>query len=209
MREEVKTELIEYNTPAGHSLFYERYEVLIAVAEFSYSRSNREFCRDCDMHGRNLACPPYSPIFTDFIGQAREALVICIRVPSDRSEHPLLEDRYEICYREASDLLVNELLSYRRMGYAVAGAGACTGCERCAALTQDKTCTNPARRIYSLESMGVNVVDLARRCFNLDLEWSSESHIADFISTLGAVFPAQGAGRFAHYPAKSSKTISL
>ena len=192
----VEAEFLEYTGTSGNTFFYERYKRIIAVSEFSYSPANKDFCRDCDMHGRNLACPPYSPFFPDYIADAAESLVICIRVPSDRTEHPLLTERYEICYREASELLVQELLAYRKLGYIVAGAGACTGCARCAVLNSDSECINPQRRIYSLESMGVNVVDLARRCFNIELEWSSEGYIADFISTIGAVFPAEGTQYF-------------
>lgn len=196
MTDEVRAEFLEYTGPSGSTLFYERYKRVIAVSEFSYSPANKDFCRDCDMFGRNLACPPDSPFFPDYIADAAESLVICIRVPSDRTEHPLLTERYDTCYREASNLLVRELLTYRKMGYTVAGAGACTGCARCAALNDDRECINPQKRIYSLESLGVNVVDLARRCFNIELEWSSEGYMADFISTIGAVFPPKGKQHF-------------
>ena len=144
------------------------------------------------------ALQPYSPYFPDYIDGAEEALVICIRVPSDRCEHPLLEERYSLCFNEARDILTEALLSYRKQGYTVAGAGACTECESCVAIADDGICKKPGRRIYSLESLGVNVVELARKCFGVELEWSSDGHVADFISTIGAVFPGQDEKRFSY-----------
>jgi predicted metal-binding protein len=196
MNENVKTELKKYKSRSGRTIFYERYKAQVPVSAFSFSTANKDFCRDCDMYTKNLACPPYSPCFPDYIGGAEEALVVCIRIPSDYCEHPLMEERFSICYQEARGLLVKELLRYRKQGYAIAGAGACTACKRCAALKNSGECRKPEERIYSLESLGVNVVALARRCFDIDLQWSSESHIADFISTIGAVFPAKGKKRF-------------
>ncbi len=80
------------------------------------------------------------------------------------------------------------MLDHRRKGRAVAGAGPCLACEECAAETTDQTWRKPKKRIYSLESLGVNLTGLAKTCFNLDLEWSCKETFADFVCALGAVF---------------------
>ena len=46
----------------------------------------------------------------------------------------------------------------------------------------------PKQKIYSLESLGVNLITLTKMCFDFDLEWSANEHAADFICSIGAIF---------------------
>ncbi len=103
---------------------------------------------------------------------------------------PFPEEKYRFCFRKAKKLLETELLDHRKKGRAVAGAGPCLACEECAAEADGGRCGKPAKRIYSLESLGVNITGLAKRCFNIDLEWSCKETFADFVCALGAVFLA-------------------
>ena len=51
-----------------------------------------------------------------------------------------------------------------------------------------EACSNPDKRIYSLESLGVNVADLCKKAFDLDLEWTSDGRTAGHVCAVGAVF---------------------
>lgn len=47
---------------------------------------------------------------------------------------------------------------------------------------------NIDERIYSLESLGVNVVALVNKSLDISLDWSSNEITASFVCAVGAVF---------------------
>ena len=53
---------------------------------------------------------------------------------------------------------------------------------------RERKCKKPKKRIYSLESLGVNVIKLVKKYFDFDLEWNDNEYIADFVSAVWAVF---------------------
>jgi len=173
---------------AGEVLRYERYETDLSVEGFVYSEEVLAACAACPRHGRNLACPPHSPTFQDAVAGARSARVICVRLPLGPIGTGTPEERYREGFGAARGVLVAELLAERARGWTVLGSGPCRACEPCAAEEESTTCRNPAERIFSLESTGVNVVELLRTCFDLDLEWTAAGCIPDFVCSVGAVF---------------------
>ena len=76
----------------------------------------------------------------------------------------------------------------RKRGYLVAGSGFCLACDVCAVEDSTDDCKKPNKKIYSLESLGVNLTALTEQCFGFDLEWSANDHTSDFVCSLGAVF---------------------
>ena len=44
------------------------------------------------------------------------------------------------------------------------------------------------RRIYRLESLGVNVVELAQTAFGFELDWVESEAGAGMVSSIGAIF---------------------
>ncbi|MEW5803645.1 MAG: DUF2284 domain-containing protein [bacterium] len=183
-------DVIEHVDATGSMLLYERYEGIVTLADINHGDRYKVPCEGCPKYGKNLSCPPYSPSFLHYIQGAHAARVICLRVPTGYFE--FIEERYRSCFRMARDLLVNDLLKQREAGYLVAGSGACSACKVCAVEEGDQSCKKPMERIYSLESLGVNVISLVKRCFDIDLAWSGTDYIADFVSAVGAVFLPQG-----------------
>lgn len=84
--------------------------------------------------------------------------------------------------------MVDELLNHREHGYLVAGSGFCLACDVCAVEEGSDKCLKPNKRIYSLESLGVNLTALTQQCFGFELEWSASDHTSDFVCSLGAIF---------------------
>jgi predicted metal-binding protein len=185
---QMKMEVIEHVDVSGDAICFERYESALPLVNFDYNAKYKFECKGCPTYGKNLSCPPYSPTLPQYLGVVNSAKVICLRLPLDYFNHLTTEERYRSGFRKARSLLVNELLKYREKGYAVAGSGACLTCEQCAAETSDEHCRDPAKQIYSLESLGVNVVALVKRCFDINLEWTDAEHTADHVCAVGAVF---------------------
>ena len=181
-------EVLQHTDDKGKEIFYERYEQDLPISEFDHSPKYKAACGECPRLGRNLACPPFSPIFADYIDGAQSAKIICVRLPMEYYANVPLENRYRSCFRKAASILVDELLAHRKKGRLVLGSGACLTCEQCSAEIGIEHCKEPPKQIYSLESLGVNVIGLVNTCFAIDLEWSADEHTAQFVCAIGAVF---------------------
>lgn len=185
---ETRAEVVEDVSDSGSTIYYERYESLVPVADFDFGEKYKLACEGCPRYGKNLSCPPHSPTFDHYINGARIAKVLCLRLPTVYFDHLIAEERYRSCFRRARSVLVRELLKHREEGYVVAGSGACLVCEQCVVETGDEHCKRPKEKIYSLESLGVNVIALVNTSFHIDLEWSADEQTADFVCAVGAVF---------------------
>lgn len=167
---------------------YERFETILPIARFDQDQKVKMACESCPNYRRNLSCPPYSPTFQDYLGGFNTARVICIRIPQETFQAISPEKRYFKCFQKGRSLLVKELLEYREKGFRVAGSGACQACPVCAIQEGVENCQKPDQRIYSLESLGTNLIALTKRCFDFELAWNSPECSADFVCSIGAVF---------------------
>lgn len=190
---QIQVEIREYVDDSGATIYYERHETHLPLPGFDHGKKYKALCEACPRHGKNLACPPYSPGFLDYVENAKIGRVICLRLPTEQFQELIPEERYSACFRKARNLLMVELLEHRKQGYTVLGSGTCLACERCAVEDGDEECKKPEKRIYSLESLGVNVITLTQKCFDIDLEWSGGDELADFVCALGAVFDNEDA----------------
>lgn len=189
----MKVTVQDYKDESGEVFCYERYKALIPVAGIEHERS-KIGCEACHKYGKNLACPPYSPDFAEYAENATHAMVVCIRMPQEYFKNETAEEAYRKCFRMARAILVEELRSYRTRGHLIAGSGFCLACEVCAAEEGSDSCVRPNEKIYSLESLGVNLIKLIRECFELNLEWSATDHAADFVCAVGAAFTSDTVG---------------
>jgi predicted metal-binding protein len=183
-----RVDVLECADERGAAVSYERYEAELLLSEFEHSKKHKLACKPCERYGKNLACPPFSPTFQEYLGKYRRATVICIRLPQGYFKNAVPEDRDKICFRKGRELLSRELLQFRQRGLGIAGSGPCLACEECSAETGNDTCRKPEKQIYSLESLGINVIALAEKYLNINLEWTHNDRSAGFICSIGAVF---------------------
>ncbi len=188
MTSDIKIDVLEHVDETGATYYIERFERFFPVSEFDQSNSYKMSCEACDKYGKNLACPPFSPSFSDYTENAETARVICLRLPQEYFIHLVSEERYRTCFRKARSLLVDILLDQRKKGHTIAGSGPCLVCEKCVVERKSRRCRKPDKMIYSLESLGTNLITLVKRCFDIELEWSSDEQYADFVCAVGAVF---------------------
>ena len=188
LTDKVKAQVIKYSDELSVSLYVERLESKFKVSDIEFSQRNKKNCEACKRYGVNLACPPYSPYFPEYIKDSVTPRVICYRTPLEQFKSVIIEDSYHAAFKKVSSLLSEELLACRKAGDIIAGSGACPSCNPCAIELGETKCRTPARQIFSLESLGVNVVSLSEKAFGIKLEWSSEGHTASYVSALGAAF---------------------
>jgi predicted metal-binding protein len=184
----IKAEVIKYSDEWGVLLYVERLENKLKVSDMEFSQRNKKNCEACKRYGANLACPPYSPYFPEYIKDNVKARVICYRTPLEQFRSVIIEECYHAAFKKVSCLLSMELLACRNTGELIAGSGACQSCSHCAIEQGETHCRTLDRQIFSLESLGVNVVSLSEKAFGIKLEWSGEGHTASYVSALGATF---------------------
>jgi predicted metal-binding protein len=187
--EKLKKQTLELIDEAGTHISYERYESVISLARFEYGDRYKRLCEPCPEYGNRFSCPPHSPYFPNYVEGARKARVICVRF-DDRLFGDLASDERYLTqfFRRAGKVLVGSLLRSRKKGRVIAGSGPCLLCEQCAAEAGGTQCVKPGGPVYSLESLGVNVADLCRKAFAIDLEWYSEGGLERHVCAVGAVF---------------------
>ncbi len=171
---------------------YEKHTGMVDVADIEHGSGFKELCRPCPTYGRNFACPPHSPSFQEFAGNAARAEVICVRVARPDAGRAATGEEIAEVFREAGSVLTEVLLAYRASGHRIAGSGPCLVCGQCACESGQETCRRTDERIYSLESLGVNVIALARAACGIDIEWASGPRKTAFITAVGAVFFEEG-----------------
>jgi len=191
VKEGVRADVIEYVGKGGEIIVFERFEASLEVVEFDQDARYKQHCETCPRFGRNLACPPFSPAFAEYVGNVSTATVICLRIPLEYFEEPDPDQRYRAGHRMAQDLLTQDLLKYRENGYLVLGSGTCHACKECVVEKGGEDCLQPDRRIYSLESLGVNVVALVKSAMGVDLDWSGTEDASGYVSAVGAVFKSE------------------
>jgi len=178
----------EFKSGEGETLYYERFETIVPVSVLDHAKKNKIACEACHKFGKNLACPPHSPYFSEYLEGQIFAKVLCIRMPQEYFKNEIQEKIYRKCFRTARGILVEELLHSREKGYQVAGSGFCLACEVCAVEEGSDNCKKAKKKIYSLESLGVNLTTITQKCFGFDLEWSASEQATEFVCALGAVF---------------------
>ena len=188
-----RVEVLEFTTESGSTVFYERYEGEFPLSFIEQDKKFKMACEVCEKYGKNLSCPPFSPTFNDYLKGYRKAKVLCLRIPQEYIDHVIPEEKYRLCFEKGRQLLTEELVRFRQKGFRIAGSGPCLACKKCGAETGGRNCVKPEERIYSLESLGVNLILLANKCFNIDLEWTGYGRPADFVCAIGAVFYRENA----------------
>lgn len=185
----MKSDVIEHTDSNGFSYLIERFERLVPVDALEYRKENKIACEACPRYARgNLACPPYSPYFPDYIGESDRARVMCYRVHLEHVKEIPEEPKYRTAHKLMRELLVEELYHYRKQGYIIAGAGPCLACEECIVETEGNICRAPSKLIYSLESLGVNLISLSEHVLGLRLQWGGGELDTEYVAAMGAAF---------------------
>ncbi len=172
----------------GVACDFQRFERQMPYGVIKTSPEVLASCEDCNGYDKNYACPPHSPRLEEYVGNCTEVLVISVKLLLAPFSGDTPQARYHNCFDGARELLLKELYKWREKGKLVGGSGPCIGCGNCTLPDGEKECCTPKKRVFSLEAMGVNVIDLLQDAFEQELEWAGEGGEQVSISAIGAVF---------------------
>jgi len=139
----------------------------IDVAEIGFEPSLISLCEKntCGNYGRNYACPPLLGKTEDLIKKAKsfKKMILFQKIYQ-------LEDSFDIegMARGKMDFSEKTIKTFDAISdipneHMVLGAGGCTLCKECGAIT-NTPCRFPDRAIPSLESFSIQVSTLAGQC---------------------------------------------
>lgn len=149
----------------------------------------------CNSYQYNGGCPPYSPSYRALSAQYAFALILYYKLYlRDFPTTPKTGKEYLTWTFTESflpRLLLNTLnsLSKRISGY-VLSSGHCIGCKTCNFQRGERICRKPERRTYSLEAVGVNIVEMMAKYSDSPLVWlnqKQEEKMPDYQLRVGAV----------------------
>ncbi|RLP12912.1 DUF2284 domain-containing protein [Propionibacterium australiense] len=145
-----------------------------------------EYCRGCPAHGRTWACPEF-----DFdplgIWTSRQWFHVITRTitfgAEQRGRHVDPDDlRSQVIALFAREKRrLRHRLVVLRAGHPGAVpllAGSCELCERCTRL-DGRPCARPEHLMYSIESIGGDVVHLVRELFGIQMQWSDGTRLPE------------------------------
>ena len=76
----MKTEVLKYTDEEGAEYYIEHFETILQVSEIDSSEQYKAGCEPCEKYGKNLACPPYSPILSEYIKNCKKAKIVDCKV---------------------------------------------------------------------------------------------------------------------------------
>ncbi len=156
-------------------------------------------CEACSRYGKSGSCPPNSPTFNTLTAGKPYACLLVFRSWSRFKPDSIRHARNTSIHWRFQDSIVSTMLdSVGRVASATVsgaylGGGYCRGCpgQKCAAVSQQDLCRHPNRRVYSLESTGIDVVSTVERVLEMPIYWySSIEKDIPYLAKVGALFSA-------------------
>lgn len=140
----------------------------IEVAQIPFNRDFRKACESnaCGNYGKCWTCPPDAGDIDTLIAQAkRYQHAIVYQTVSD------LEDSYDIegmleagmRHNQVAEKIAVQIIPQLPAGALHLSAGGCRVCERCGK-RDDIPCRFPERALYSMETYGIAVSEVAALC---------------------------------------------
>ena len=152
-----------------------------------------QYCGACPNFGKLWSCPPLPESAREFFKKYETATIAGLKVSRAEDgkgdEYFLPEGASDfmrmICEKFTPYLLEAEKLN---CGSLALLAGPCAACPDgdCARIS-GKPCRHPDKMRTSLESRGVNVAEIAKDLFGVEMKWPKKDAPADYFFFVGAI----------------------
>ena len=171
----------------------EDYTVSISTEEYirRFRDSERfiKFCQDCKNYNRSWACPPFNHDLEKELRNYRNILLIATKIIPVSKDIPLSEASRFI--RPERERIEARLLEMERQygGRSFAFAGSCLYCpEGSCTRKSGLPCRHPDLVRPSLEAYGFDIMRTASELFGIDLLWSNNEFLPDYLTLVCGFF---------------------
>ena len=159
---------------------------IIDVSSIPFSFEFRRLCEEnkCGHYGKNWMCPPAVGSFEELQAKAaaytRGLLFQTVHSVADSFDQKGIQKAFSRHTNTLKKIIVTMEIKCGLRDILALGAGPCTYCEKCT-LLQKKPCRLPDRAVASMESYGIDVAGLVKRC---GIPYSNEKNT---ISLVGCI----------------------
>lgn len=151
-------------------------------------------CEQCPNYGRIGSCPPYDFSVIGYWRDYDSLELLCVqafvpdelraRVFSEEELKPVIESTIAEARAALDSRLAEE--EANQPGSRMLSAGKCVRCDDCAC-AHGQPCRFPEAIRYSIESLGGDVVALARDLFQLPLLWAEGGQLPEYFVLMGGL----------------------
>lgn len=176
-----------YFTTSGYQYPLEFFTIRLSGEELSYQPSIvREAClTGCSNYGKTGGCPPRAPLYENLIKGKDEVWLIACRFWSKYKPVRVAQSKNSAIHWKFQDGILARVMNHLghklslRVGGFFLSTGYCLGCpgRKCNFKLGKNFCRNPEKRTFSMEAVGINVVETVKKHLQLEMYWYSPGRI--------------------------------
>lgn len=150
-----------------------------------YKYCNQDYfnllCKDgCPNFGKKWSCPPYAPNYIDFTRQYNKILIVLLQI--ELEEFAYIKQNY-LKIKAANSVLKSRVDKALKKSLIdkefYISTGSCRLCKPCKC-KKGIICKHPQEKTYSFEALGINVSELAKECFGIELQWYKKDYLPEY-----------------------------
>lgn len=175
-----------YNTGSGNKYPIELSWKVISYRDIIYEPFLiNQLCKEgCKNYGKSGGCPPHAPWFEYFDHKNKMYILLVGKFYSKYKTKKVRECKNRAIHWKFQDVILARFLDKigRRISELVDGdffsTGYCMGChgKKCSVKSME-LCRNPAKRTFSMEATGINVVKTVQRCLGEQFYWYTKTNL--------------------------------
>ncbi len=175
------------------------------IRDYRDSERFIKYCRQCSRYGKTYSCPPFDFDTDEYISGYRDVYIIGTKVVFDeatRQASTTIELRDAISHNAMYMSLDSLEESHNRLlakfpdtiSFLV---GKCRVCDSVpCARPQGLPCRHPDRVRHSIESVGFDVGKTTSQLLGIELKWSSDHQLPEYITLVTALFTCAASDKF-------------
>lgn len=168
----------------------EEYTVDVPMSEFAEQCIDvprfRRLCEQCGNYDRRWSCPSFS--FDPMeIWKNYSSVRLYVRLLRSTEDGQSVESAMTALMEEKKKYFTL-LMAWEKenLGSQMLSAGTCDLCDVCAR-SLGEACRHPEKLRYSIEALGGNVEECARRYFNIPILWGKNGMAPDYYMLVGGL----------------------
>ena len=174
-------------------------QVVVSAADFIRRYRDVErfeaFCKQCPSYGKVWTCPPFDFDPRTVSDGYNTVTLMATTIEFDEATRAACKtaEQSSLAGREAMEQVWKVLLPrLYEMERQTPGSRCftfrCSLCPEGCSRPEGKPCRHPGQMRHSLESVGFDIVAMARDLLDIDLEWSSDGTLPKHLSLITALF---------------------
>lgn len=175
----------------------ERFECDVKMDElrenFINAPKTREACSFCRCFNNNWSCPPFTDNQTSIWDDYENIKLIMVKMNFNdeilnRKYTPesLMEYAFEFHHGEKMNIEPEIYKLEEELDGYFLTSGPCVNCKECQRIAGND-CVMPDKRKYAMESLGADVIGIAKKYFDLDLKWIKGNKLPEYIIMMVSV----------------------